>query len=163
MTHFCFIFKAMDSLVPLCETWYQWLGARLLFQSPEVKAYDLAFHAAKAVEKFGGLATSLDSVIMATMEGDIAQVMLACVDSSALKEGNLRQNWMCFRSCTNCARRWTTSGFQLTSSTCCTTPKDSTTSDITLYSWVTKKKITRGSCSLDQVCWTVCVEKKTPP
>ncbi len=64
-------------MVPLCETWYQWMCARLLFQRPDVKAYDLSMHAQQAVSKFGGLnsMTSLDSVILATLEGDLAQVM----------------------------------------------------------------------------------------
>ncbi len=68
--------QALADLVPLCETWYQWMCARLLYQRPDVKSYDLPFHAQQAVARFGGLGgmTALDSVILAAMEGDLAQV-----------------------------------------------------------------------------------------
>jgi len=69
--------EAIDEVASLCETWYQWLAARLLFQNPMVKAYELGLHAQSAVARFGGLSqmTSLDSVVLAAMEGDVTQVV----------------------------------------------------------------------------------------
>ena len=60
----------------MCETWYEWMCGKLLLQRPDVRAYDLGLHANKAVEAFGGLEamTSLDSVLLAAMETDLAQV-----------------------------------------------------------------------------------------
>ena len=68
--------EALTELLSTCETWYQWMVARLLFTNPDIKAYDLAIQAEQAINQFGGLGrmTSLDSVILAAMEGDIAQV-----------------------------------------------------------------------------------------
>ncbi len=69
--------EAFSELVPHCETWYQWLVGKLLYTCPDVKVYDLSYHAEQAIAKFGGLAqmTSLDSVILAAIETDIAQVI----------------------------------------------------------------------------------------
>ena len=36
-----------------CETWYQWMVARLLFTNPSVRAYDLNIHAQQAVDRYG--------------------------------------------------------------------------------------------------------------
>jgi hypothetical protein len=50
---------------------------KLLFTQPDVKKYDLAIVAEQAINNFGGLSrmTSLDSVLLAVMETDLAQVM----------------------------------------------------------------------------------------
>ena len=59
-----------------CETWYEWLVARLLYSLPTVKTYDLGVHGQQAVDRFGGLSsmTTLDSVLLAALESDIPQV-----------------------------------------------------------------------------------------
>ncbi len=64
-------------LVDKCESWYQWMTGRLLFTQPDVKKYDLSLAAELAINKFGGLSrmTSLDSVLLAVMESDLAQVL----------------------------------------------------------------------------------------
>ena len=61
----------------LCETWYEWMVGKLLYTNPTVKYYDLSHYAQEAISKFGGLSsmTALDSVILATIEMDIPQVM----------------------------------------------------------------------------------------
>ena len=61
----------------LCETWYEWMVANLLFSNPSVKVYDVASFAEEAIAKFGGLETmtSLDSIILSAMELDIPQVI----------------------------------------------------------------------------------------
>lgn len=50
---------------------------KLLYTCPDVKSYDLSVHAEQAINRFGGLSrmTSLDSVLLATMEQDMAQVL----------------------------------------------------------------------------------------
>ena len=60
-----------------CETWYEWLVARLLYTLPTVKTYELGVHGAQAVDRFGGLGsmTTLDSVLLAALEADIPQVV----------------------------------------------------------------------------------------
>ncbi len=35
-----------------CETWYQWMVARLLYTNPSVRAYDLSIHAQQAVDRY---------------------------------------------------------------------------------------------------------------
>jgi len=67
---------ALTKAADKCETWYQWMVARLLYTQPTVKAYDLSFHAQQAIDKFGGLSsmTTLDSVLLAAVETDIPQV-----------------------------------------------------------------------------------------
>ena len=49
---------------------------KLLFTQPDVKCYDLSYFAEQAINKFGGLSkmTSLDSVLLAAIEDDVAQV-----------------------------------------------------------------------------------------
>ena len=67
---------SMD-LVEKCESWYQWMIGKLLFAQPDVKKFELGAAAERAINKFGGLSrmTSLDSVLLAVMESDLAQVM----------------------------------------------------------------------------------------
>merc|ERR1719412_3184458 len=50
---------------------------KLLFAQPDVKKFELGAAAERAINKFGGLSrmTSLDSVLLAVMESDLAQVM----------------------------------------------------------------------------------------
>lgn len=69
--------EALASAAGRCETWYQWMVARLLYTNPGVRAYDLNIHAQQAVDRFGGLhsMTSLDSVLLGVLESDIPQVM----------------------------------------------------------------------------------------
>jgi len=64
-------------LVEQCESWYQWMIGKLLFTQPDVKKFELGAAAEHAINKFGGLSrmTSLDSVLLAVMESDLAQVM----------------------------------------------------------------------------------------
>ena len=68
---------AVERAAGRCETWYEWLVARLLYTSPTVRAYDLAVPGQQAVARFGGLAgmTTLDSVLLAALESDVPQVM----------------------------------------------------------------------------------------
>ena len=70
------LLKGEGSPQELCETWYEWMVGKLLFTNPTVKYYDLSHYAQEAISKFGGLSsmTSLDSVILATIEMDIPQV-----------------------------------------------------------------------------------------
>jgi hypothetical protein len=35
-----------------CETWYQWMVARLFYTNPSVRAYDLSIHAQQAVDRY---------------------------------------------------------------------------------------------------------------
>ena len=67
---------ALSAAAERCETWYEWLVARLLYTLPTVKTYDLGIHGQQAVDKFGGLSTmtTLDSVLLAALEADIPQV-----------------------------------------------------------------------------------------
>ena len=60
-----------------CEAWYEWMVAVVLYTRPAVRGYDLAVYGQQAVDKFGGLSgmTTLDSVLLATLEGDIPQVI----------------------------------------------------------------------------------------
>jgi len=69
--------EALTRVASKCETWYEWMVARLLYTQPQVKAYELSFHAQQAIDKFGGLGsmTTLDSVLLAAVETDIPQVM----------------------------------------------------------------------------------------
>ncbi|TRY74421.1 hypothetical protein TCAL_10429 [Tigriopus californicus] len=69
--------EALSEMADKCETWYQWMIGKLLFTQPDVKSYDLSYHAQQAINKFGGLSgmTSLDSILLAVMESDIAQVI----------------------------------------------------------------------------------------
>jgi len=69
--------ESLNMVASKCETWYQWMVARLLYTQPTVKAYDLSFHAQQAIDKFGGLSsmTTLDSVLLAAVETDIPQVI----------------------------------------------------------------------------------------
>jgi hypothetical protein len=67
-------------VIDLCETWYEWMVANLLFTNPSVKIYDISSSAEEAIAKFGGLSsmTTLDSVILSAMELDIPQVSNHC-------------------------------------------------------------------------------------
>jgi len=67
----------LEAAVAQCEAWYEWLVAVLLYTRPAVRGYDLAVHGQQAVDKFGGLSgmTTLDSVLLATLEGDVPQVI----------------------------------------------------------------------------------------
>ena len=58
-----------------CEVIICLLG-KLLFTQPDVKKFELGSAAERAINKFGGLSrmTSLDSVLLAIMESDMAQV-----------------------------------------------------------------------------------------
>ena len=60
----------------MCETWFEWMVAYLLFTNPSVKIYDVGNFAAEAMAKFGGMnsMTTLDSVIFSAMELDVGQV-----------------------------------------------------------------------------------------
>ncbi len=66
-----------EDVLSKCETWYEWLMGKLLYTNPSVRVYDLPFHAEEAIAAFGGLSsmTTLDSVLLATMEMDLSQVM----------------------------------------------------------------------------------------
>lgn len=67
----------LEEAVGQCEAWYEWMVAVLLYTRPAVRAYDLAVYGQQAVDKFGGLSgmTTLDSVLLAGLEGDVPQVM----------------------------------------------------------------------------------------
>jgi len=67
----------LEEAVGQCEAWYEWMVAVLLYTRPAVRAYDLAVYGQQAVDKFGGLSgmTTLDSVLLAALEGDVPQVM----------------------------------------------------------------------------------------
>lgn len=67
---------AFSEITSSCETWYQWMIGKLLFTNPDVKIYDLTFHAEKAIHKYGGIQgmTSLDSIIFAALEMDLTEV-----------------------------------------------------------------------------------------
>ena len=69
--------EALHLAAERCETWYEWLVARLLYTLPTVKTYELGLHGAQAVDRFGGLGsmTTLDSVLLAPLEADIPQVV----------------------------------------------------------------------------------------
>ncbi|CAB4066217.1 NUP85 [Lepeophtheirus salmonis] len=69
--------KAFIEVVPLCETWYQWMTGKLLYTNPIVKVYNLPYHAEHAISQFGGLDAmcTLDSVILATIEMDVPAIM----------------------------------------------------------------------------------------
>ena len=69
--------EALHLAAERCETWYEWLVARLLYTLPTVKIYELGVHGAQAVDRFGGLCsmTTLDSVLLADLEADIPQVV----------------------------------------------------------------------------------------
>jgi len=69
--------EALHQAAERCETWYEWLVARLLYTLPTVKNYELGVHGAQAVDRFGGLGsmTTLDSVLLAALEADIPQVV----------------------------------------------------------------------------------------
>lgn len=69
--------EALGEIADKCETWYQWMIGKLLFTQPDVKSYDLSYHAQQAINKFGGLSgmTALDSILLAVMESDMAQVI----------------------------------------------------------------------------------------
>jgi len=68
---------ALAQVAEHCETWYQWLVARLLYTQPTVRTYELSLHSSQAVDRFGGLRsmTTLDSVLLAAMEADLGQVV----------------------------------------------------------------------------------------
>ena len=63
---------------------------KLLFTSPDVKKFELGAAAERAINKFGGLSrmTSLDSVLLAVMESDLAQVQSRSVTVTPLGHGN---------------------------------------------------------------------------
>jgi hypothetical protein len=46
------IFMTSQHVWDRCETWYQWMVARLLYTNPSVRAYDLSIHAQQAVDRY---------------------------------------------------------------------------------------------------------------
>ena len=83
--------EALHLAAERCETWYEWLVARLLYSLLTVKTYELGVHGAQAVNRFGGLGsmtTTLDSVLLSALEADIPQVVRElCLSLDLLTQG----------------------------------------------------------------------------
>ncbi|KAK7794024.1 hypothetical protein R5R35_007455 [Gryllus longicercus] len=69
--------RGFQQIQELCETWYQYMAAVLLYTEPTVKCFDLSFHANRCINQLGLADTlkSLDVILLALFDSDLLEAI----------------------------------------------------------------------------------------
>ncbi|XP_006812065.1 nuclear pore complex protein Nup85-like [Saccoglossus kowalevskii] len=69
--------RVFSELKDLTQSWYQMLVAKLLYNNPTIKTFDIHYHAQECIDDYGGNShlSTLDNILLSALEFDIHQVI----------------------------------------------------------------------------------------